>query len=113
MQNLVRSSGVYIHGVGVDQRTGCAHYRSAMDVVAIRHHCCGEWYACTECHSELANHDASVWPQTEFDTLAVLCGVCGHQVSIRTYLANSDHCVACGRSFNPGCRHHHHLYFEK
>ncbi|MCY4095827.1 MAG: CHY zinc finger protein [Gammaproteobacteria bacterium] len=112
-QHVVRSFGVDINGIRVDQKTGCVHYRSELDVIAIRHHCCGEWYACIECHAELADHDAAVWPQRDFDVLAVFCGVCGNQSTISAYLAHPERCAACGAPFNPGCSNHHHLYFEK
>ncbi|MCY3858809.1 MAG: CHY zinc finger protein [Gammaproteobacteria bacterium] len=113
MQHVVRSFGVDIHGVRVDRKTGCSHYRSELDVVAIRHHCCGEWYACNECHTELADHEPSVWPQLDFDERAIFCGICGSQFTITAYLAHPDGCATCGARFNPGCRDHHHLYFEK
>lgn len=112
-ENVVRSFGVDIHGVNIDPKTRCVHYRSALDVIAIRHHCCGAWYACIECHAVLADHDASIWPQSDFGEFAILCGICGNKSTISTYLAHPDSCTACGAHFNPGCSNHHHLYFEK
>ena len=47
-----------------------------------------------------------------FDDAAVLCGVCRTELSVASYLDRADTCPACGAAFNPGCRNHHHLYFE-
>lgn len=99
-------------GIGVDSRSRCAHYHSARDIVAIRMKCCGQWYACRDCHDALAGHAAEVWPSAERDTRAVLCGACGAELTIRDYLGCADACPMCDTAFNPGCREHHHLYFE-
>ena len=101
-----------VRGIEVDGRTRCAHWRSPRDVVAIRMHCCGEYYACRDCHDALAGHAAQVWPQSEWDESAALCGVCRREMSIGAYLASGDVCPACGAGFNPGCRLHRRLYFE-
>jgi uncharacterized CHY-type Zn-finger protein len=101
-----------VHGVGVDAQTRCAHWHSALDIIAIRMWCCGEWYACRQCHDELADHAVEVWPAARWDEPAVLCGACGAQLSVRDYLACESQCPACAALFNPGCRTHHHLYFE-
>ena len=101
-----------VRGLGVDAETRCVHWRSPRDVVAIRMRCCGDYYACKDCHAALAGHAAQVWPRAEWDALAVLCGACGSEMSIRTYLGCGDACPACGAGFNPGCRLHHHFYFE-
>jgi uncharacterized CHY-type Zn-finger protein len=102
-----------VRGVDLDAQTRCAHWRSPRDIIAIRMKCCGEYYACSDCHDALTGHAAEVWPQSEFAEKAVLCGVCGTELSIRAYLDCADACPACGAGFNPGCRHHHHLYFER
>ena len=99
-------------GIEVDAQTRCAHWRSPLDIVAIKMRCCGEWYACAECHAALACHDIQVWPRAEWAEEAILCGACSHQLAIETYAGGDHHCPACGAPFNPGCRHHHHLYFE-
>ena len=96
----------------LDERTGCAHYRSERDIVAIRFRCCGEYYACYACHEALADHPAQVWPVAEFGEKAILCGSCGAELSIREYLECDSRCRRCGAAFNPGCRSHHRLYFE-
>lgn len=103
---------IAVLGVDLDDETRCAHWYSPRDVVAIRMKCCGEYYACKDCHDALGGHPAQVWPRSEWDEKAVLCGVCRHEMSIAAYLASSDACPACGAGFNPGCRLHRHFYFE-
>ena len=63
-------------------------------------------------HDALADHPAKVWPAAEWDQPAVLCGVCGGELSVREYMGCGNRCPACGAAFNPGCRLHYHLYFE-
>jgi uncharacterized CHY-type Zn-finger protein len=101
-----------VRGVDLDAQTRCAHWRSPLDIVAIRMRCCGDWYACKDCHDALAGHPAEVWPRAAFDQPAVLCGACGSQLSVRQYLACESRCPACAAPFNPGCRLHHRFYFE-
>lgn len=101
-----------IAGSEIDDAGRCAHYHSVRDVVAIRFPCCDPFWACAECHAGNADHTARPWPATSFDTRAVLCGVCGHTMSIATYLRASDACAACAAPFNPRCVLHHHLYFD-
>lgn len=98
-------------GSPVDEQTRCLHYRTSLDVVAIRFRCCGEYYPCHLCHQESAGHPAVAWPVDEHDTAAILCGVCRGELTIRDYLA-VEGCPRCGAPFNPGCRAHAHLYFE-
>ena len=100
-----------VHGIEVDAETRCAHWRSKLDVIAIRMKCCGLYYACKDCHEALAGHAIEAWPESEWHIKAVLCGVCGREMSIREYLACNDACPFCNAPFNPGCRHHHHFYF--
>ena len=104
--------GVAVFGVGLDAETRCAHYRTPLDVVAIRFKCCGKWFSCIECHRALANHEVVVWPVSARHRKAVLCGVCGHRLSVHEYLACQSTCPQCAAAFNPGCALHHHLYFE-
>jgi uncharacterized CHY-type Zn-finger protein len=99
-------------GVNVDAETRCAHYHSPRDIVAIRMKCCRAWYACKDCHEVLAGHAIARWPRAERDERAVLCGACGMEMSIQQYLQSADACPACNTPFNPGCREHHHFYFE-
>lgn len=106
-----QSERPHVLGVDVDPQTRCSHYQSALDVIAIKLQCCGEYYACKECHDALADHELAPWPRDEFDLKAVLCGVCGSELSIDAYLGCDNSCPACGAGFNPGCRHHHPFYF--
>lgn len=101
-----------VHGLDVDAQTRCAHWRSPLDIVAIRMKCCGVYYACKDCHESLAGHAITVWPRGEWDDRAVLCGACGAELSVAAYLASSEACPSCAAPFNPGCRHHHRFYFE-
>ncbi|MFE7630397.1 CHY zinc finger protein [Kocuria sp. NPDC057446] len=98
-------------GRPVDEQTRCVHYRTALDVIAIKFRCCREYYPCHLCHQETAGHPAAQWPVEEYDTEAVLCGVCGHELSVREYLA-VEGCPRCAARFNPGCALHADLYFE-
>ncbi len=100
-----------VHGLDLDSQTRCAHWRSALDIVAIRMKCCGLYYACKDCHEALADHAIQAWPEAQWDENVVLCGACGSDLSIRAYLACENRCPACSASFNPGCRHHHPFYF--
>ena len=63
-----------VHGVTLDTETRCAHYHSRLDIIAIKMRCCATYYACRECHDQLAGHAAEVWPIDEWDQAAVLCG---------------------------------------
>lgn len=99
-----------VFGRTVDGQTRCVHYGSALDVVAIRFHCCRRYYPCHRCHAETAGHPAEVWPAAEHEDPAVLCGVCGRELSVRAYLEAAT-CPHCAAPFNPGCRLHAHLYF--
>jgi uncharacterized CHY-type Zn-finger protein len=109
---LTTRSRPIVRGVELDPETRCAHWHSALDVIAIKMKCCGVYYACKDCHEVLAGHPAEVWPRAEWDRPAVLCGACGTEMSVKEYLACDNRCPACGALFNPGCRSHHHLYFE-
>lgn len=101
-----------VRGLALDGETRCAHWRSALDIVAIRMKCCGLYYACQDCHDALADHPLRPWPERERETKAVLCGACGMEMSIRAYLECENLCPFCRAPFNPGCRNHHHFYFE-
>src|SRR5258706_10867184 len=103
--------GEKVFGIDLDPQTRCAHYHSDLDIIAIRFKCCDRWFPCFECHSEIADHQAEVWPADARNALAILCGVCGHQLSIGEYLACDSICPKCRSKFNPGCANHYHLYF--
>lgn len=98
-------------GIDLDSETRCAHYDSPRDVIAIRFPCCGDWYACYECHAARADHDAERWPAEARDERAVRCGVCGVELTIREYLECEHACPTCGAAFNPGCANHYRYYF--
>jgi uncharacterized CHY-type Zn-finger protein len=103
--------GIRVGGIDLDAQTRCAHWRSPLDVIALKMRCCGDYYACRDCHDALAAHPAAVWPESEWDERAVLCGACGHELTVREYLACDSRCPRCGAAFNPGCHKHRHLYF--
>lgn len=102
-----------VKGAALDAETRCAHYHSPLDIIAIKMRCCGTYYACRECHDELAGHAPEVWPKAAWDQRAVVCGACGLEMSVRDYLACENRCPGCQAPFNPGCKTHHHLYFER
>ena len=104
--------GIPVRGLEIDGRTGCAHYRSEVDIIAVKFNCCRTYYCCFQCHELEAGHSVRVWPETEFEEKAVLCGACGAELSIRQYLNCHAICPACGAHFNPRCELHYHLYFE-
>jgi uncharacterized CHY-type Zn-finger protein len=107
----MQTSRSQVRGVNIDAQTRCAHYRTALDIIAVKMKCCGAYYACKDCHEELADHPIEVWPQSEWAQLAVLCGACGNEMSIEKYIADESKCPACNAAFNPGCRNHYQFYF--
>ncbi|HAY44216.1 MAG TPA: hypothetical protein DCY59_12040 [Micrococcaceae bacterium] len=100
-----------VYGVEVDAQTRCAHYHQLIDVIAIKHYCCGKYYPCHLCHEETAGHRAILWPAERIADPAVLCGVCSLQLSVNEYLKTNT-CPRCDALFNPGCKLHRQLYFE-
>jgi uncharacterized CHY-type Zn-finger protein len=100
-----------VHGVEVDPQTRCAHYHSERDIIAIRMACCGAYYACKDCHEALAEHAIKVWPRSEWEMPAILCGSCGQELTIHEYMDSGYFCPLCHAAFNPGCRNHYHYYF--
>jgi uncharacterized CHY-type Zn-finger protein len=101
-----------VKGIGLDDQSRCVHYHQPEDIVAIRFKCCGDLYACKDCHSALADHPVVVWPAREWSQAAIRCGACRTMITIRDYVQGSPACPACGAAFNPRCRNHHHFYFE-
>lgn len=101
-----------VRGIELDGETRCAHYNSPLDIVAIKMKCCGEYFACKECHAVLADHALEAWPRDESHRRAILCGACGCELTIAEYLESSDRCLACDAPFNPGCRVHRGYYFR-
>jgi uncharacterized CHY-type Zn-finger protein len=109
---MVYVKGIEVRGTDVDGETRCKHYHSEVDIIAIKFPCCQTYYPCHLCHEENAGHPVQVWKYEQFDCKAVLCGRCGHELTIREYMQCDSVCPQCGAEFNPGCRHHYHLYFE-
>ena len=105
-------SGIAVRGIEIDGRTGCTHYRSDLDIIAVKFKCCRTYYSCFYCHELEAGHPARTWPKAEFDEKAVLCGACGAELTILQYLNCQAACPACRARFNPRCELHYHLYFE-
>jgi uncharacterized CHY-type Zn-finger protein len=103
---------IYVKGKPIDSETRCVHYRSPLDIIAIKFKCCNEYYPCFECHEETAEHVAMRWPKAEWDAKAILCGHCKSELSIHEYLNSQNRCPVCKSNFNPGCEKHYHLYFE-
>lgn len=101
-----------VYGVDVDPETRCSHYHTEADVIAIKFACCGDYYPCGSCHDELADHPISSWSGGDFDTVAILCGGCGTELTIQTYIDSDSSCPNCGVDFNPGCRTHWPTYFD-
>ncbi|WP_164232759.1 CHY zinc finger protein [Microbacterium hydrocarbonoxydans] len=111
MSDEPRSIRPPVLGAVIDGMTRCVHYRTPVDIVAIRFACCGDYYPCHRCHEEAAGHPARQWPVAERGTRAVLCGACGAELAIVEYLGASG-CPRCGAAFNERCALHAHLYFE-
>lgn len=101
-----------VRGVELDARSRCAHYNSPLDIIAIRMKCCGDYYACKDCHDAMAGHAIRTWPKSDWGQPAVLCGACGIEMTIHEYLHCANICPTCRSAFNPGCRHHYHFYFD-
>lgn len=110
--NHVLVHGIKVFGTEVDKETRCKHYHSKVDIIAIKFPCCDSYYPCYECHEENAGHPAARWGRHQLDERAILCGVCGHQLTIREYVSGGSACPACQAVFNEGCRNHYHLYFD-
>ncbi|EGA88880.1 Zinc finger domain containing protein [Planococcus donghaensis MPA1U2] len=101
-----------VKGINVDAETRCIHYHSPIDRIAIKFFCCQEYFPCFECHEARGCGEPRVWPTDRFDEKAILCGTCGHELTVTEYLTCSSTCPSCSSSFNPGCSLHKHLYFE-
>jgi len=102
-----------VRGINVDSHTRCGHYNKPVDIIAIKMRCCGIYYACKDCHSELADHEIEVWPRSEWDQKAILCGACGAELTIDSYLNCGNRCPQCRAEFNAACRNHYHFYFDR
>ena len=100
-----------VKGIDVDEETRCFHYHSAIDRIAIKFYCCGDYFPCFECHQAAGCGNHQVWPKENFDQKAVLCGSCGYELTVEEYLHCASSCPNCSAAFNPGCSLHKHLYF--
>jgi len=100
-----------VKGLDVDPETRCRHYHSEVDRIAIKFYCCGIYYPCFECHQAVGCGQHQVWPLELFHEKAILCGSCGHELSITEYLECRSECPSCNSSLNPRCSLHKHLYF--
>jgi uncharacterized CHY-type Zn-finger protein len=109
--DMVSTDNNEVRGVGLDSQSRCIHYKSELDIIAIRMMCCGQYFACKDCHAALVNHPPELWPRDRWQEHAVLCGVCRHELTISEYMACENICPGCGSAFNPGCRNHYHFYF--
>lgn len=101
-----------VKGKITDNQTRCVHYHSPLDIIAIKFKCCNTYYPCYYCHEQEAMHLSEKWKKEEFDTAAVLCGVCKHEMTVAQYLSCNYQCPNCQSPFNPKCVNHNHLYFE-
>jgi len=100
-----------VRGVNLDVQTRCAHYHGPTDIIAIKMKCCRVYYACKDCHAELADHPIAVWPESEWGEKAILCGACQSELTILEYMRSGYSCVHCSAQFNPKCQNHYHHYF--
>lgn len=102
----------HVKGIGVDKETRCLHYKKDIDRIAIKFYCCDTYYSCFSCHEEEGCENPQVWPMNQFHQLAILCGLCGTELTVNEYLSCNSLCPSCQSPFNPSCRNHKHLYFE-
>lgn len=103
--------GLMVKGKVIDNQTRCSHYHTDLDIIAIKFKCCDTYFPCYSCHKETANHEAITWPENEWNNKAILCGVCGHELTVKEYMNSNNTCPLCQSSFNPNCKKHYDLYF--
>jgi len=109
--NTMEMHGQVIRGA-IDHETRCKHYHSRLDRVAIKFYCCKSYFPCYKCHEEYGCGSKKVWPKEYFNHKAIMCGHCGNEMKIYTYLQSDNTCPFCHSLFNPGCSLHAHLYFD-
>ena len=100
-----------IYGATVDSETRCTHYHTPLDVIAIKFKCCNKYYPCYKCHNEDTSHPIQRWETEEFNTKAILCGVCNHEMTINAYML-IEACPNCDAHFNNRCKYHYSTYFS-
>lgn len=103
--------GLLVKGSVIDNQTRCSHYHTDLDIIAIKFKCCDTYYPCYSCHAETADHQPETWELNERDEKAILCGVCGHELTVQEYMDSNNTCPLCQSSFNPNCKKHYDLYF--
>ncbi len=103
--------GLMVKGKVIDNQTRCSHYHTNLDIIAIKFKCCNTYYPCYSCHAETTDHRAITWKVNERDEKAILCGVCGHELTVQEYMDSNNTCPLCQSSFNPNCKKHYDLYF--
>src|SRR5215472_17240549 len=86
---------IRVRGINIDSQTRCAHYHGPTDIISIKMRCCGHYFACKDCHEELARHCIEVWPVSEWEEKAIPCGICLTEMSITEYLQCEYQCVNC------------------
>ena len=101
-----------VYGLLVNDNTGCVHYHSSLDIIAIKCKCCRRYYSCISCHDHLEDHPFRCWNKNEFSEKAVFCGSCKNTLSINEYLSCNSLWIHCGGKFNPGCKDHWDCYFQ-
>ncbi|MEJ5265446.1 MAG: CHY zinc finger protein [Bacteroidales bacterium] len=109
--NSIQINGITIYGISLDSNTRCKHYHGSNDVIAIRMKCCNRYYACNSCHHEMEAHDIIPWAKEDFGEKAVICGMCGHELTIDEYMHSLFRCPNCQANFNPNCSKHYPIYF--
>ncbi len=109
---MKQKPAIEIKGQPIDDATRCTHYHSDLDIIAIKFKCCTGYYPCYFCHAETVSHFPEKWKKEEFNTSAVMCGVCKNEMTINAYLNCNSVCPTCQSGFNPKCSNHYHLYFE-
>jgi uncharacterized CHY-type Zn-finger protein len=111
----MQSQSIYnreIYGLEVNKRTGCLHYPSDLDIIAIRFKCCELYYSCYLCHLAIADHCIRQWQYEDMHQKAILCGCCGYEMTIAQYFSSANKCLNCQSQFNPGCKSHWSIYFD-
>jgi uncharacterized CHY-type Zn-finger protein len=103
--------GVLVKGKVIDNQTRCSHWHSDLDIIALKFKCCDTYYPCYSCHAEDVDHEATTWEIVERDQKAILCGVCGTELTINEYMGSNNICPNCQSLFNPNCKKHYDLYF--
>lgn len=94
-----------IRGIGLDEEGRCVHWNSYRDVVANTCGVCGDLWACSLCHDEVAGHGFGA---VDKQLPSVMCGVCGTRMTFYEY---GESCPGCGHEFNSGCKLHESTYF--